>query len=134
MIDKQKQGASNREWGAFAENKAAEYLRSNGYIIREQNLLLGHIEIDIVAQKNNEIIFIEVKARNGENEDPAEAVDTKKRNKMIAGANIYLSHLKYDYYWRFDIITLTGTPKSYIIDHFPDAFYPPCRTRGSKRR
>lgn len=51
MIDKQKQGASNREWGAFAENKAAEYLRSNGYIIREQNLLLGHIEIDIVAEK-----------------------------------------------------------------------------------
>lgn len=134
MIDKQKQGASNREWGAFAENKAAEYLRSNGYIIREQNLLLGHIEIDIVAEKNNEIIFIEVKARNGENEDPAEAVDTKKRNKMIAGANIYLSNLKYDYYWRFDIITLIGTPKSYTIDHFPDAFYPPCRTRGSKRR
>lgn len=127
MIDKKQQGASNREWGAFAEHQAAEHLRLQGYVIRETNYRLNHIEIDIIAEKGNEIVFVEVKARSGEAEDPEDAVDSKKRSKMIRGADIYLRNLDHDYYWRFDIITLTGTPDKYILCHYPDAFYPPCR-------
>lgn len=126
MTDKQEQGASNRMWGAFAEQKAAEYLRTSGYVVRERNLRFRNIEIDIIAQKENVIVFVEVKVRSGNDQDPIEAVDTRKRNKMIAGADIYLRNLKHDYYWRFDIIALTGTPESYNLDHVQDAFYPPC--------
>lgn len=54
MIDKKKQGAANREWGKMAEDIAAEYLLTNGYIIRERNWRIGNkIEIDIIAEKDS---------------------------------------------------------------------------------
>lgn len=133
MTNKQEQGASNREWGAFAEQKAAEYLRSLGYVVREQNLKFRNIEIDIIAQKGNVIAFVEVKARSGNDQDPVDAVNKRKRNKMIAGADIYLRNLDHDFYWRFDIITLVGNAKSYTLDHIQDAFYPPCVSGSSKK-
>ena len=133
MTNKQEQGASNREWGAFAEQKAAEYLRTIGYVVRETNLRMRNIEIDLIAQKGKVISFVEVKARSGDAQDPAEAVDKKKRNKMIAAADIYLQNQDCDYYWQFDIVTLTGTKDSYTIDYLPDAFYPPCKAGISKK-
>ena len=56
-----RKGTLNRDWGAFAEDRAAEYLRKQGYTILERNLKFNKIEIDIVAQKNQEIVFVEVK-------------------------------------------------------------------------
>ncbi len=62
MIDKKKQGAANREWGKMAEDIAAEYLLTNGYIIRERNWRIGNkIEIDIIAEKDGIIVFVEVR-------------------------------------------------------------------------
>lgn len=126
---KNKQGASNRDWGAHAESLAAEYLIKQGYTIRERNFKLAHIEIDIIAEKENEIVFVEVKARTGEHQDPLNAVDKRKRNKMINGADIYLRDLPSLYYYRFDIITFTGTEDNYTMEHYPDAFMPPLKRR-----
>ena len=71
MIDKKKQGAANREWGKMAEDIAAEYLLTNGYIIRERNWRIGNrIEIDIIAEKDGIIVFVEVKAREGDFQSP----------------------------------------------------------------
>lgn len=125
----QQQGAINREWGHQAEQIACEYLLAQGYVIREKNLRYRNIEIDIVAEKDNWIVFVEVKARKGEYEDPLDAVDRKKQSKMVRGADIYLSNLTLIYNYRFDIITITGTPKNYQMEHFPDAFMPPLRRR-----
>lgn len=86
MIDKKKQGAANREWGKMAEDIAAEYLLTNGYIIRERNWRIGNkIEIDIIAEKDGIIVFVEVKARKGDFQSPEETVDSPKRKKMIQG-------------------------------------------------
>lgn len=129
MIDKQLQGKSNREWGKIAEQVAVEYMLANGYTIRERNFRLRTIEIDIIAQKGRNIIFVEVKARTGNHQDAVEAVDYRKQRKMINGADIYLSNLDADYFYRFDIIAITGTPENYTLQHIPDAFLPSLRRR-----
>ncbi len=126
MIDKRKQGAANREWGQQAENIAAEYLMTHGYIIRERNWRVGNkIEIDIIAEKDGTVIFVEVKARKGDFESADDAVDTPKRKKMIKGGDIYLRNLPHLFPYRLDIITVTGTPESYELKHLEDAFLPP---------
>lgn len=130
MNDKQSQGASNREWGALAESIAADWLTAHGYSIRERNWRVGnHYEVDIIAQQGTTIIFVEVKARSGHHEDPVEAIDRKKRSKMITSADIYLKRLDHLYFYRFDIITITGNHSDYTIEHYPDAFLPPCSSR-----
>lgn len=127
-MDRKQQGTSNREWGKQAETIAAEYLRAHGYIIRERNWRVGNsIEIDIIAEKDNTIIFVEVKARKGDFQQADDAVDTPKRNKMIKGGDIYLRSLPHLFQYRLDIITLTGTPENYEIKHLEDAFLPPLR-------
>lgn len=116
----------SKEWGKKAENIAAEFLISNGYVVRERNWRVGKtIELDIIAQSEDTIIFVEVKARNGKWEDPVEAVDDKKIRKMVRGADIYLKKESRPFAYRFDIIAITGTEDNYTLDHYPDAFLPP---------
>lgn len=128
----QHKGTLNRDWGAFAEDRAAEYLRKQGYTILERNLKFNKIEIDIVAQKDQVIVFVEVKARSGEYQNPVDAVDKKKRARITAGADIYLRSLDQLYQYRFDIITLKGNQQDYTLEHYEDAFMPSLRSGGRR--
>lgn len=126
MFDKRAQGAANREWGKLAEQIAADYLITHGYIIRERNWRIGNrIEIDIIAETCGTIVFVEVKARKGNFQTAEDAVDTPKRQKMIRGGDIYLRNLPHMFPYRLDVITVTGTPDNYEVTHMPDAFLPP---------
>ncbi|MDE7402485.1 MAG: YraN family protein [Muribaculaceae bacterium] len=122
--DKRSLGKQNREWGQIAESIAADYFLTQGYTIRERNWKSGKFEIDLILQKGREIIFVEVKARNGQGEDPADAVNYKKRRRIILAADYYLTMLPQLYEYRFDIVTITGTQESYKFEHYPDAFIP----------
>ncbi len=125
MRKQQRQGKENKEWGHEAEQIAADFLITEGYTIRERNWRAGpKIEIDIIAEKDMTIIFVEVKARSGNFESAEEAVDKKKMDHMIRGANIYLQAQQHLYQYRFDIITLTGTKHAYTFQHAADAFMP----------
>ncbi|MDP2076936.1 MAG: YraN family protein [Sulfuricurvum sp.] len=48
--------------GNIAEDRACEYLRSNGYRIIDRNVYNRFGEIDIIALKNNVLHFVEVKS------------------------------------------------------------------------
>ncbi|MDE5789630.1 MAG: YraN family protein [Muribaculaceae bacterium] len=125
-MDKKQQGKSNREWGAEAEKIAADWLLTQGYVIRHQNWRIKNtIEIDIIAELPGTIVFVEVKARKGDIISPIDAIDEKKIRKIVRGANVYLQNLDQLFKYRFDIITITGTPENHTLEHFPDAFYPP---------
>lgn len=117
-------GNFSREWGQKAEEIAYEYLLKEGYIIKERNWRLGNsFEIDLILQHNHILIFVEVKARQTSAE-ALEAVDVKKKKKMIKAADVYLRYQKDDFEYRFDIITIIGTPEDYILEHYPNAFVP----------
>lgn len=130
-----KAGTDKREWGQAMERIATEYLLEQGYVIRETNWSppAGHVEIDIIAQRGEVIVFAEVKARSDVDAWPEEAVTPRKIKNIVKGASAYMSMLGHgapdmpepDYTYRFDIITLTGDPASYRLDHIEDAFFPP---------
>lgn len=117
-------GYSNREWGQKAEALAAEYFLKEGYTIRERNWRAGRLEVDLILEKDRTLIFVEVKARSSHGEDPALAVDRKKRQRTIRAADTYLRTQQVLYEYRFDIVTFIGTEKDYVFAHYEDAYLP----------
>ena len=112
--------------GRQGEELAARYLQQKGYQIIDRNWRSGRQELDIVAQKEDILVFVEVKSRrNNRFGDPQEAVsDTKIRN-LVTSAEAYVCQHEIDLPVRFDIITVVGEHEPFTIHHIEEAFYPP---------
>ena len=78
-------------------------------------------EIDIIAEKDGETVFIEVKTRTGDEYGyAAEAVDCKKRFRYVKVAAEYLMRKGLtDAPCRFDVVELQNGQ----INHIENAFY-----------
>ncbi|MGL5754118.1 MAG: YraN family protein [Paraclostridium sp.] len=113
---------NNIEKGNLGEEIATKYLRSMGAYIIENNYKIKCGEVDIIASLNNEVIFVEVKARSNTNFGyPAEAVNYKKRLKIINVAKYYILKNKLDQMpIRFDVIEVYL--KDNHINHIENAF------------
>lgn len=97
--------------GRWGENIAARVLETHGYSILEKNLHIGHAEVDLLAQKDNELVFVEVKTRsNTAFGQPEEAVDERKLTHLIEAAQRYVLEENSDLAWRIDVIAITGSP------------------------
>lgn len=115
-----------QEIGAWGERIAAEYLLVNGYTIRERNYRPNkRHEIDLIAQKGETMVFVEVKVRNENSEDPVLAVDDKKIRHIVLASDTYLHNQDRFYDPRYDIIAITGNEHKYKLEHYPGAFIPP---------
>jgi putative endonuclease len=115
--------ADHNDFGKIAEDLAADYLQKNGYKILVRNFRFQKAEIDIIAEKDNLIIVVEVKARSTDAFMlPQEAV-TKTKINLIVSVNHYLEEFNRDNEVRFDIISvLPDEKRKLVIDHIPDAF------------
>lgn len=113
--------------GNFGENEAEKFLRKNGYKILERNYTTKLGEIDIIAQKDNYICFVEVKTRSNENYGtPRDAVNYHKQKKIISVANYYMLTKNKDMFLRFDVIeVVVNKDKTRVekIEHIEDAFW-----------
>lgn len=109
-------------FGKISEELASQEYTKRGYAILERRWRLGKTEIDLIAQKEDIIVIVEVKARSGEDEDALSAVTADKRRRMIRAADSFLKGLKGDYSYRFDIVTVTGSIEAHEIEIFEDAF------------
>lgn len=86
----------NRETGTAGENLAAAYLESRGYIILQQNYKCKAGEIDIIARKDGELFFIEVKTRCSTRFGTgAEAIDEKKLSHIRNCADYYMKSVNW---------------------------------------
>lgn len=118
--------AQHNEFGQISEDRAAAYLMARGYTIRERNWRFQRKEVDIIAQKNGILVFVEVKARRNDNfGDALDAVTDDKIRNLIHAANAYVRYYRLDLSIRFDIITVLGEPGKQVVEHIEDAFYPP---------
>lgn len=84
-----KQAPSNNSTsrGRRGESAVAEYLTSKGYDVLERNWENRFCEVDIVAQKDKDLLFVEVKYR--ENSDGLYAITPKKLKQMQFAADFY---------------------------------------------
>lgn len=119
----------------MAEQAAADWLVAHGYIIRERNWSPrhGHVELDIIAQKDDVIAFVEIKARTSDFMDPVEVVTPRKISNLVRASNAYLLALpaaEADMLQaRFDIMAISGALGSWEIEYIQDAFLPPLTAR-----
>ncbi len=117
--------AQHNELGAWGERLAREYLLAEGYAIGAENTRYGNVEIDFIAFKDDMVVFVEVKTRSSDFIDPMEAVDRRKRARMVRAADAYLRNNDISLDYRFDVILVIGTPDTtHTIEHIPDAFLP----------
>lgn len=120
--------ALHNDLGKWGEDIACQKLIKEGYAIVERNWRKGHYEIDIIAMKDNAVIFAEVKTRSDLNADPFEAIDKRKINNMVRSAEAYIQMNQLHHFIRFDIFGINGTPDNYRLEHIPDAIVPPLKT------
>jgi putative endonuclease len=94
--------------GRTGERLAAEALLSKGYSILERNFRCRHGEIDLVAEDEQDIIFVEVKARRGISFGlPEDALTLRKRRKLMEVASYYLDlHTCSERSWRIDVVAV----------------------------
>ncbi|MDD7392000.1 YraN family protein [Fusobacterium gastrosuis] len=107
---------NNREIGDFFEEKSCELLKKEGYNILERNYQNRYGEIDIIAEKNHEIIFVEVKYRKSKKFGYGyEAINKKKLTKIFNLAQIYIQLKKYtEHRVRFDCMSYLGEELEWI--------------------
>lgn len=112
-----------RKTGLWGEIYASRYLREKDYSLLAANFTARSGEIDIVAQYENTICFIEVKTRKeGSFFDPAYAVDSKKEQNVRSTAAAFMAATKMKNPIRFDIIEVIICGEQYKIRHIENAF------------
>lgn len=111
--------------GKTGEQLAADYLRDKGCRILERNWSTGHREVDIIAEDDEFIIFVEVKTRRPDFQlHPREAVSVPKQRNIIHVAQVYILSHQCEKEARFDIISIVTDGYEHQIEHIEDAFYP----------
>lgn len=114
-----------KNMGLWGEDKAVEFLKAKKYTILARNYHSRFGEIDIIARKQNTIIFVEVKTRkNTAFGFPAEFVNYQKQQKIMKTAQLYINdnfNTEFDY--RFDILEVFHYDDNKVkFNHLKGAF------------
>jgi putative endonuclease len=81
-----------RRLGAEGEDRAAAHLEAAGWRILARNVRAGGVELDLVAERAGTVAFVEVKTRRARAHGlPEEAVDARKRARLVRGAGAWLA-------------------------------------------
>lgn len=116
--------AYHNELGEIGEQLAVDYLSRNGFAILERNFIYDKAEVDIIAQKDQKIIIVEVKTRNSAFfGDPQDFVTKAKIKLLVKAANEYIVSNKIEMEARFDIIAILKNQNVEQVEHFENAFY-----------
>lgn len=120
--------ARHNEIGKWGEQVVVDYLAANGYAIVERNWRLGKIEIDIIASKGADIVFVEVKTRSEPTANPFESITLQKEQMLLRGVNAYLQRCNCALSPRIDVAAVEGDEHDYRIEYAEDAVRPRLRT------
>lgn len=117
--------SKRKEVGAIGEKLAADYLKKRGYKIIQRNYRCREGEIDIIAQKGEFLVFVEVRTKkNTAFGTPEESVTLSKREKLISLADAYLQTLRNQpSSWRIDVVAVELTPDNRVsrLEHIENA-------------
>jgi putative endonuclease len=115
---------NTKQTGKDGENRATQYLISKGFAIIERNWRTKGGEIDIIAYKNDTIVFVEVKTLpNGTIDMIQRELNYQKRQRIIKTSKRFLlNHRQYsNSYVRFDVIVI-DMPGLEPVYHVENAF------------
>lgn len=110
----QKRQRQNISFGKLGEQRAAEYLRSKGLVIRAINWRFRQWELDIVAwdPRHRELVIVEVKTRRTSHtshyDHASLAISGHKLRSIVVASQAYLKYRGLKLPYRVDVITVTG--------------------------
>ena len=109
--------------GRRGEDLAVNFLKEQGFTIKARNYRLGRVEVDIIASKEDLLVFVEVKVRSNNHYGTPEAcVDNKQEFRYHEAANAYIAEEKWEGMVRFDTIAINLSNRNMELTHFEDAF------------
>ena len=115
--------AHHNKLGKDGELIAFMFLQKEGFHILKTNWCYQKSEVDIIAQKDDFLVFIEVKTRGSKKfGKPEEAIDKKKISLYKDAAEGYLEQYPSEAEIRFDVISIVISKDETQIEYFPDAF------------
>jgi putative endonuclease len=104
------------EIGRRGEQIAKEYLEKKGYKIVEQNYRTRYGEIDLVAEKKNELVLVEVRTKIGDSFGaPEETINLKKLRKLRSNALAYARNRQWSGRIRVDAVGIV-LKKDYSVE------------------
>lgn len=132
-----KQKTEKRETGDLGEQMVCDFLRKQGYVIRETNFLRKCGEIDIIAERDGVIHFVEVKTvtrrgdwsgPTGDNYEPEDNIHPWKLKRIYRTLQVYLMSIvgedEEEPDWQIDIaaVYLDENKKLKKIEYLEDPF------------
>jgi putative endonuclease len=124
-MEKPTRPKAGRLMGAQGETEAVEYLRSAGYAIVERNFRSRRGEIDIIAEKDGTLAFLEVKSWGAYSESELEySIDARKQRRITETARVFLmvKPLYSGKKLRFDVIFISSGDSRKRVRHIENAF------------
>lgn len=114
----------HNEFGKEGEQIAVDFLIKKGYKIKYRNYRYLKAEIDVIAQKDDILAIVEVRARSNDQIIPiAETITAKKIKLLVMATDHYVTEQNIDVEVRFDVITILKNSKIFKIEHLESAFY-----------
>jgi len=117
--------STQKQTGQTGEDIAAQFLVSRDYEIVERNYRWRQGEIDLIARKDQVLVFVEVKTATTINFGAPESwVDDRKQAQIGKAAMHYLQQNEVeDVDCRFDVIAVTQESGRWHVEHFESAFW-----------
>lgn len=112
-----------KQLGAAGEGAVCDFLKKNKFAICERNFVSVFGEIDIIAQRGEILVCVEVKTRKESYFPLGEIITVSKQRKIIATAQLYMSKRGLDnVVCRFDVARVIVNNSDFMIDYVEDAF------------
>ncbi|HHJ49767.1 MAG TPA: YraN family protein [Phaeodactylibacter sp.] len=119
----------NQRTGKRGEDAALAWLQKRGYRLLERNWRHHRYEIDLIFEKEGQLIFVEVKTRTHDSRverDELPAIQPAQQERIFDAAVAYAEALEHEGEIRFDLFAVLLAVDGCVleVEHLPNAFYP----------
>ena len=109
--------------GREGEELTVKYLKKLGFNILSQNYKSKLGEIDIIAQKDEVLAFVEVKFRKDSKVSLSDLINYAKQQKIIKTASLYIAQNNFSHIvYRFDVALLNSVQNKLELNYIQNAF------------
>lgn len=117
---------ATQQFGHAGESAVADFLQGHGFTILKRNFSFRGGEVDIIAQRNELRVFVEVKTRKGPQFPITDVITFSKQKKIVATAHYFNAQHGWgdQIIHRFDVACVTPVEASLQVTYIKNAFTP----------
>ncbi len=115
---------ARKRLGDWGEDLAVRYLQEHGYLIRGRNYRYSNVgEVDLVAERDGRLVFVEVRTRRGDAYGtPEESITPAKQARLAEVAQAYVQEYNWGGDWQIDVVAVELTRSGHLsrVTHLPN--------------